>query len=112
MKKVLLLLLTMMCLPIPAIGAQIYGTLRWNNASVGAGVPVNIQCMEGPAYKGSTDAYGSYSVPLRISKKCGLSVYFGNQWSKPFDVYPYEDPVRYDFDLIRGKDGTLGLRRR
>lgn len=105
MKKVLMPLLIIICMPIFAMGAQIYGTLRWNNASVGAGVPVNIQCLEG-AYKGSTDAYGSYSVPLRVSKKCGLSVYFGNQWSKPFDVYPYEDPVRYDFD------GSMELKRR
>lgn len=111
MKKFAMLLLIIMCVPILAIGAQIYGNLRWNDASVGANVPVRIQCDEG-AYEGRTDAYGSYAVPLRPSRRCRLFVYFGNQWSQPADVYPYEDPVRYDFDLVGQGDGTIALRRR
>ena len=111
MKKIPMLLLVILCAPILGMAAQIYGNLRWNNASVGANVPVKIQCDEGP-YEGRTDDYGSYNVPLRPSRKCQLYVYFGNQWSRPFDVYPYEDPVRYDFDLVGQGDGTIALRRR
>lgn len=111
MKKIPLLLLIMMCVPMLAFGAQIFGSLRWNNGSVGANVPVRIQCAEG-GYEGRTDAYGAYSVPLRPSRKCVLTVYFGNQWSNPFPVYPYEDPVRYDFDLVPQPDGKIGLTRR
>jgi len=106
-----MVLLLIACLPALALGAQIYGNLRWNGASVGEGVAVKIQCPEGP-YDGRTDGYGSYSVALRPSKKCGLSVYYANQWSAPFDVFPYEDPVRYDFDIVRQGNGTLALVRR
>lgn len=111
MKKISMVLLLMVCLPVLAFGAQIYGNLRWNNASVGEGVAVKIQCPEG-AYDGRTDAYGSYRVALRPSKKCDLSVYFANQWSNSFPVYPYDDPVRYDFDIVRQGNGSLNLVRR
>lgn len=112
MKRLAILLFTIMCVPVFAYGAQIFGNLRWNNASVGANVPVRLECDNGAAYEGRTDGYGSYKVPLRASKKCGLTVYFNNQWSRAFDVFPYEDPVRYDFDLVGQGDGTIGLRRR
>jgi hypothetical protein len=111
MKRLPMVMLLIACLPALAFAAQIYGNLRWNNAAVGEGVVVKIQCPEGP-YEGRTDGYGSYSVALRPSKKCGLSVYFANQWSVPFDVFPYEDPVRYDFDIVRQGNGTLALVRR
>lgn len=111
MKRIPMLLLLIIGLPIIGLGAQIYGNLRVDNASVGAGVLVRIECPEG-AYEGRTDAYGSYSVPLRPSKKCSLLVHYSGQWSARFDVYPYEDPVRYDFDLLRQGDGTMALRRR
>ncbi len=112
MKRPAIILLIIMCVPVLAFGAQIYGNLKSNNSSVGENVPVRIQCDDGASYEGRTDGYGSYRVPLRASKKCGLTVYFGGQWSRAFDVYPYEDPVRYDFDLVGMGDGTIGLRRR
>jgi hypothetical protein len=112
MKRLALLVFTIICIPIAAYGAQVYGNLRWNNASVGVNVPVRIQCDDGAAYEARTDGYGSYSVPMRASKKCTLTVYFNDKWSRGFDVYPYEDPVRYDFDLVGMGDGTIGLRRR
>jgi hypothetical protein len=112
MKKFPVLLLIIMCVPILAFGAQIYGSLRSNSASVGPSVPVRIECDDGAVYEGKTDAYGSYSVPLRVSKRCKLFVYFGNQWSRFSYVYPYEDPVRYDFDLVSEGDGSITLSRR
>ena len=111
MKRLPLLLITILCLPIITFAAQIYGSLRVDNASVGEGVLVRIQCPEG-AYDGKTDRYGSYSVPLRPGKKCSLSVYYAGRWTAAFDVYPYEDPVRYDFDLLKQGDGSITLRRR
>lgn len=111
MKRLPMVLLLIACLPVLAFGAQIYGNLRWNNASVGEGVAVKIQCPEG-SFEGRTDGYGSYSVALRPSRKCDLYVYFANQWSIPFAVYPSQDPVRYDFDIVRLPDGRLDLKRR
>lgn len=109
MKKILTLVLMIVCVPVLAMGAQIYGTLRRNNAPV-ENVEVKIHCPEGD-YWGRTDAQGSYSVPLRPSRDCGLYVNFENHWSIRFDVYPYDDPVRYDFDLIPDGEG-IRLRRR
>ena len=110
MKKIPMLLLIIICLPILGIGAQIYGNLRWNGGNVGMNVPVKIVCDQTP-YEARTDANGSYTVPLRLSKKCDLSVYFADRWSRAFVVYPYEDPVRYDFDLI-DVGNAIELRRR
>lgn len=111
MKKIATLLVLMLCLPIIGFGAQIFGSLRADNASVGEGVTVKIQC-DKDTYEAKTNVYGSYRVPLRLSKKCQLFVDYRGQLSKPFDVYPYEDPVRYDFDLVKENDGSLVLRRR
>lgn len=111
MKKTTILLLTILCVPIVSFGAQIYGNLRSNNASVGANVPVTIRCEDGSINQGTTDSSGSYSVPARPSKKCWMSVYFGGRSSKESAVYPYDDPVRYDFDVV-DNGGTIELRRR
>ena len=110
MKRIPILLVLFLCLSMVAFGAQIYGSLRINNASVGGDVLVRIQCAEG-TYDGRTDGYGSYNVPLRQSSRCELLVYYSGQWSQSFEVYPYEDPVRYDFDLVP-QNGTIVLRRR
>lgn len=111
MKRILMLTFLIFCLPVLGLGAQIYGSLRANNASVGQNVPVRIQC-GAVAYDGRTDAYGSYSVGLPSSKKCSLSVYYSGLWSRAFDVYPDDDPVRYDFDLQGPSNGALTLTRR
>ena len=112
MKRLLPVLLVIVCLPIITFAAQIYGSLRVDNASVGEGTVVKIQCPDG-AYEAKTDKFGAYSVPLRPgSRKCSLSVNYAGRWSAPFDVYPYEDPVRYDFDLLKQGDGSITLKRR
>jgi hypothetical protein len=111
MKKLPMLLLLIFCIPVLGLGAQIYGNLRANNASVGEGVAVRIQC-DGTNYDGRTDAYGSYSVGVPQSKTCRLSVNYSGSWSDPFAVYPDDDPVRYDFDLLRQNNGALILTRR
>lgn len=111
MKKVALLLVIILCLPILGFGAQIFGRLRANNASVGKDVWVKIQCDNGK-FEAKTNAYGSYRVLMPLSKNCQLTVYYQGKESKPFKVYPYKDPVRYDFDLLKQDDGSLALRRK
>jgi hypothetical protein len=111
MKKTAILLLTIMCVPIVGLGAQIYGNLRSNNASVGPNVLVTIRCEDGSINQSTTDSSGSYSVPARPSKKCWMSVVFGGRSSKESAVYPYDDPVRYDFDVV-DNGGAIELRRR
>ncbi len=110
MKKITMLLLLILFLPTFAFAGQIYGSLKIDNKSVGEGVEIKIKCGEAP-YSGRTDPYGSYSVYLRQAGRCTLTVTYGGQESQPFGIESYEDPVRYDFDLVR-QDGTLVLRRR
>ncbi len=107
----LLLMLLILCIPVLGRGTQIFGTLRTNNSSVGPNVTIRIQC-DGGAYEGRTDAYGSYRVGLPRAKSCGLSVYYAGVWSTAFSVYPDDDPVRYDFDLMGPYNGNLSLARR
>ena len=115
MKKVAICFQIILLLPAIAFGAQVFGSLRFENASVGGGVEVNVKCGEKGEreYNGKTDPFGSYSVYLPRPEKCRLAVNFRNQWSEPYDVYSDEtDPVRYDFELIRRDNGSFFLRRR
>jgi len=98
--------------PTFAYAAQVYGNLKEGDRSVQQGVKVEIICGN-QTYKGETDRYGSYSVYVPRGK-CTLRVNYpvnSNQWPQS-DIYSYNDPVRYDFDLVRQPDGTYFLRRR
>ncbi len=110
MKRISTLFVLLLSLPIVAFSSQIYGNLRMDNAPV-QGAQVKIQCAAAEPYYGQTDGYGSYRVPLDAAKDCVLSVNYGGKWSQAFAVYPYDDPVRYDFDLF-WKDGSIALKRR
>lgn len=111
MKRISTVLVLLLWLPIVAFGSQIYGNLRMNNDSV-QGVQVRIKC-DGAEYVGQTDAYGSYRVPVGSAKAkdCKFSVSYNGRWSGDFAVYAYDDPVRYDFDLVE-TNGSIALRRR
>ena len=110
MKAIRLLLLSILLSPTVAYGGQIYGTLTVNNKPVGKGVKVALVCgtTNGP---GETDDYGAYKVFVGPKGKCTLKVYYGGQ-ELLFPLYSYDDPVRYDFDVVRGGDGKYFLKRR
>ena len=101
MKSVVLFLFAVLLLPRLAFSSQIYGSLRERDRSVGKGVGVEVDCGAGP-YSGSTDDYGSYSLYAQREGKCRLKVFYSRQWSRPFEIYSYRDPARYDFDLVQG----------
>lgn len=109
MKPIRLLLLAILLSPTVAYGGQIFGTLTVNNKPVGRGVKVAIACDSGNG-GGETDDYGAYKVFVRKGK-CTLKVYFGGQ-ELLFALYSYDDPVRYDFSIVRGGDGRYSLQRR
>lgn len=111
MKKPAICFLFTLLLPTVAVAAQVFGSLKYEDRSVGEGVDVKIQCEGEKEVWVKTDAYGSYSVYLR-QRKCGLQVLFQNQWSQSVDIYPDQtDPVRYDFELER-RNESLFLRRK
>jgi hypothetical protein len=111
MKTIHTALLLILFSPAVASAAQIFGTLKEGDRPVGKGVSVAIECQGGGDSK-DTDAYGSYNLFARQPGKCTLKVLYGGQWSKPFPIYSYNDPVRYDFELVRQGDGQYALVRR
>jgi hypothetical protein len=114
MRRFAILLLLILLFPTFALAGQIFGSLKHNNTSVGKGVGVKIQCGEkDKPLEGTSDSFGSYSVYVPQPGKCAFTVYYGGQWSWPFDVYSDQtDPVRYDFELVRQSDGSFKLERK
>ena len=112
MKAIRLLLLSILLFPTVAYGGQIYGTLTVDNKPVGKGVKVAIVCGTTNG-AGEPDDYGTYKVfvPKGTKGKCTLKVYYGGQ-ELSFPLYSYDDPVRYDFDVVRGGDGKFFLKSR
>ena len=113
MKKIGICFLLSLFLPLYAFGAQVFGSLKYGRGSVGQGAEIRIQCGENekPA-QATTDTYGSYSVFVRRSGRCKLTVGLKGKWTEPFYIYSdATDPVRYDFELLN-VNGALTLRRR
>src|SRR5713226_10205745 len=107
MKPILVSLLILLC-SSAASAAQIYGSLKEDGRAVGQGAQVEIQYTGGPA-QGATDAYGSYNLYVRPPGKCTLRVLYKGAWVQT-EINSYNDPVRYDFDLVRQSNGNYSLR--
>ena len=113
MRRIASLLFLILLFPTFVFAAQIFGSLKQNNTSVGQGVRVRIQCAGEKPYEADTDGYGSYKIYVPHPGKCGLSVFYGGRWSAVYDIYSDQtDPVRYDFALISQNDGSLRLERK
>jgi hypothetical protein len=114
MKKLPTCFFLALLLPALTLAAQVFGSLRYKGASVGTTAQVVVECpaLKVPPQRVLTDRFGAYSVYVRGSGKCTLSVKYGSKQSKPYIIYSDQtDPVRYDFELIDEK-GDLVLRRR
>ena len=109
-KFISLIVVTICCAGIVRAG-QIYGSVKEGSRSVGEGVEVSINC-GGKPISARTDSYGSYKLYVPNSGKCTLSIYYQNQWSQPFPVFSDQEPLRYDFELVKQSDGSLTLKRR
>ena len=94
--------------PHLADAGHVYGTLRANNQPV-AHVSGQINCGS-MSYGVRTDQHGSYSIYIPQKGRCTLCIPYGGQVAT-HDLYSYDNPVRYDFDLIRQGAGYI-LRRR
>jgi hypothetical protein len=111
MRKVVILLLAFFVFPVSTLAAQVFGSIKFQNRSVGEGVEIKISCNQKDERKLETDRFGSYSQYLP-SGKCTFKVNLNGQWSKPYPIYPDEsDPVRYDFELV-SVNGQLELERK
>ena len=112
MKKLISCFPLILSLPAIAFAAQVFGSLKFEDRSVGPGVQIRARCDGEKEIWIKTDNFGSYSMYSR-ARKCIIDVNFRNQWSEAIDVYPDPtDPVRYDFELVRRPNGALYLRRK
>src|SRR5262245_36105514 len=110
MKRLLMLIGLVLFVPLTIYAGQIYGNLRGPNGQpIQKDLAVEIKCGE-KVVTGLTDAYGSYRVYAAEKGRCTFKVVYQGQ-DVPFDVYSYDDPVRYDFDLVI-ENGRYTLRRR
>jgi hypothetical protein len=111
MKKIALMIvvLGLSLLPFSVHAAQIFGSLKEDGRSIPAKVVYEVLC-GAQKYVGETDGYGAYVFNAGRGK-CTFKVYYKGQ-APSFDVYSYDDPVRYDFDLILQSNGQYMLRRR
>jgi hypothetical protein len=86
--------------------AQVYGSLMGQNMS---GIRIEIRCGQ-RSYPGTTDQQGNYNIFVPEKGKCNLTVKSPEN-PRPYDIYSYDDPVRYDFELMRS-GAQVSLRRR
>lgn len=107
MKKIVTTILLAVLLPLSVYAAQIYGSLKEEGRAV-PGVKLEVTC-NGQTHTGETDGYGAYSVYAERGK-CTFKVYHKGQ-VPTLDIYSYDNPVRYDFDLVL-QNGVYALRRR
>jgi hypothetical protein len=109
MKKVITLILPVLLLPFSVYAAQVYGSLKEDGRAIPERTRVEVNC-NGRTYAGVTDGYGAYSVNVSEKGRCVFKVYHRGQ-SPTFDLYSYDNPVRYDFDLVL-LNGQYTLRRK
>lgn len=98
MKPVLVISLALL-FPLEGYAGLIYGTVRNETGASIGGIPISVACPEfgrAPPQSVTTDGAGAYRIFIGIRGRCQLQV--GN--STPTTVFSYDDPVRYDFDLV------------
>ena len=109
MKAIRLLLLSILLSPTVAFGAQVYGTLKLGDRAVEKGIKMAIVCGTANGVC-ETDDDGHYEAFVPKGK-CTLKVYYGRQ-ELLYTIYSYDDPVKYDFDIVRQSDGKYILKRK
>ena len=109
MRRLTILLVLVMLIPMLADAAEIYGTIRKGSKSLGSGVPVEIR-IGNKLYSTKTDKYGSYSLYVVETGKCTLTIR-GTKSSPSIEVRSYKSSARYDLVLYR-KDNTWRLKRK
>ncbi len=109
MKKSSILILIVMLLPLTVCAAQVYGSLKINGQPLQQGVLVEVFCDGKKSAEGRTDQYGGYNLYVGNKGKCIFKVNYSN--GPTHEVYSYDNPARYDFDLVN-VNGQYELRRR
>jgi len=96
----LLALTGVLAAPRDAGAAQIYGSINRPNTAV------HIQCESGATADTRTDAQGRYQVFIGLTGRCTLTL--PEQGGAHATVYSYDQPARFDFDVVEGSDQLRG----
>ena len=88
-----------------AAAATIYGTIRQGSQPV-TNAPVVLSCGGSEAATTNTDARGAYRLTTGRTGRCNLQIRGAST-----EVILYQDPIRYDFEIVGG-GGQLSLIRR
>ncbi len=107
MKKALKIIMLTLVLTAPAYAGQIYGSLKEAGRPV-ANATFEVFCPQG-SFRGVTDGYGAYSINVGRGK-CTFRLHYRNQ-QPSFDLYSYDSPLRYDFDVVNANGGLSLVRR-
>src|SRR5262245_2208906 len=104
MRAFVVVCLAVLC-PVSAFAENIFGRLSENRQPV-KGVEVTVTCGSNN-YQARTDDDGSYSIRADEPGRCMFSVKYKDQTAE-MEVFSYDQPTRYDFEL-RSEEHTSEL---
>ena len=109
MKKIMILLIIIICFPTFTFAGEIYGNIKIGRNPIGKGAKLEIKSDRVTPYVDYTDKYSSYSIYVKETGQCKLTVYYRDH-SPSIIVYSYQGSVRYNLILIQSK-GKYYIRR-
>jgi len=89
-----------------AHAANLFGSL-WLDGRPVQGAQIEVTCSD--RHQAQTDNNGSYSIFIPEKGRCVFQVVFAGHSGRT-EVASYDNPIKYDFDLIRQNDGNYVLR--
>jgi hypothetical protein len=108
MKKVITTFVLAAAFAAPVSAGQIFGSLKEDGRPLN-GVKFEVFCRD-RTYSGVTDGDGGYSIEVGRGR-CTFRLYYREQ-TPNYDLYSYDNPLRYNFDVIKLSTGQYILRRR
>jgi len=85
-----------------ALAGNIFGSLS-ENGQPAKGVEITVACGS-QTYQARTGQDGSYSLRAQEPGRCTFSVNYKGETAET-EVFSYEQPTRYDFELVMGEGG-------
>jgi len=100
--------LVLLLSPLTAHAAQIYGALTRGGSPL-AGTRVAVACDSGDHDETRSDDHGAYRLFVAHTGRCTLSL--PDNGGASAAIYSFDEPVRFDFDLVPA-GGGFQLRKR
>ena len=81
-----------------ALAGHLYGTLSIQGQKLPTGVPIQVKCTS--TYTGNTTPDSSYDISVQETGKCSFLVGLNGNTYVSHEVFSYNEPTRYDFELV------------